>query len=194
MADEFSPAVPYGDMPATGHRSFWSRLFSTQTLVLTTAVLVIFHSVLLLLAGVDRFVNRNREAMEVELGTYRYDSPTAGLPGSLELEFDLHVSLLEKCDRLGRHLLHNHKHRVRQSVEELLRKARDEDFHDPAFTDLKRQIQEGVNATLGERVVAEVILTNVAVQRPEQQATEQAEPASAPLVPALTKYDGQGNE
>jgi hypothetical protein len=64
---------------------------------------------------------------------------------------------------------------VQQGIEELLRKAASEDFQDPTFAGLKRQFQETVNGTLGERVIAEVIMTHVTVERDGPPALREAE-------------------
>jgi flagellar basal body-associated protein FliL len=175
MINEFPPDSDFPESPALKKKSLLARLFSTKTLIVTTAVLVVLHSLLLLFVGFERFVRWGPESMEVGLGTFRYDSPTTDPTGVSSVQFDLHVSLLEKCDRLARHLLRNHEHRVQQSIEELLREAADEDFRDPKFTDLKRQMQETINATLDERVIAEVIVTGVTVEREGRLAAPDAE-------------------
>ena len=179
MINEFPAGSDFPESPGLRKKSLLSRLFSTQTLVLTTTVLVILHSVLLLFVGLERFTKRGPEGTEVGLGTFRFEAAADGSTVAATVEFDLHVSLLEKCDRLGRHLLRNHENRVQQGIEELLREATDEDFQDPTFADLKRQFQETINGTLGERVIAEVIMTQVTIERDAPQLTRKTEQGHA---------------
>jgi len=178
MINEFPAGPDFPEAPAMPTRSLLSRLLSTQTLVLTTTVLVILHSLILLFVGLERFTKRGPEGTEVSLGTFRFEGASDGATDDVTVEFHVHVSLLAKCDRLGRYLLRNHEHRVKQGIEELLRGAANEDFQDPTFADLKRQFQESINRALGERVIAEVILTQVNVTQHGPPASGEQEHGS----------------
>ena len=56
-----------------------------------------------------------------------------------------------------------------------------QDFEDPALTELRRQLQETINRTLGKAIIEEVIITDLSVDRVASRAP--AEPA--PAEPAL---------
>ena len=65
---------------------------------------------------------------------------------------------------VGRDLMNSKHNRVRQDIEQLLRRARDADFSEPSLAGLKRRIQEQVNETVRMRVVADVIFTELSLQ------------------------------
>ncbi len=46
----------------------------------------------------------------------------------------------------------------------MLRKAHDGDFDDPSLRELKRQMQEQINQTLGMRAIAAVIMADLKLQ------------------------------
>jgi hypothetical protein len=81
----------------------------------------------------------------------------------------LHIGLLKVDDRVARAKLAANKFRVQQDIEELLRQAGGEDFVDPLLTELKRQLQEQINATIGMRAIAQVIITDLSIDRAAQQ-------------------------
>jgi flagellar basal body-associated protein FliL len=102
---------------------------------------------------------------EVLLGEFRFDSEP--LPGNSirHAAFRLHVSLLEGATYRGHELLLRKRAKVQQEIEQLLRQAHGADFEDPALAELKRQLQAMINRTLGERVVQEVIITDLSLER-----------------------------
>jgi hypothetical protein len=85
---------------------------------------------------------------------------------------------------------------VQQVVEELLREASDEDFREPTFADLKRQFQEAINGALGERVIAEVIMTQVSVEQARPQSSRETEQdlATTPGVQTGTAWAPMEND
>jgi hypothetical protein len=66
-------------------------------------------------------------------------------------------------DRIARIRLASHKFRVQEEIESLLRQTHSGDFGDPALNDLKRQIRERIDQTLGNRVVSDVIIANLKI-------------------------------
>lgn len=102
---------------------------------------------------------------EVALGDFSFESEL--LPGNTvrSAVFRLHISLLDRAAYRGRVLLVARQAKLQQEIEQLLRQAHGADFEDPTLTELKRQLQALVNKTLGERVVEEVIITDLVVER-----------------------------
>ena len=102
---------------------------------------------------------------EISLGEFEFIGED--LPGShiASAKFRIHISLLTEVDRPARMLLAMRRFQVQQDVEELLRQAHAGDFDDPTLTELKRQLQETINRTLGQRVIADVIITDLAFEK-----------------------------
>jgi hypothetical protein len=118
-------------------------------------------------------------AAEIDLGVFRFEADrTDGGQAFLQADFALHVGLQEAAERVARPRLAARKFRVQQDIEELLRKAHAGDFDDPALQDLKRQLLEQIDQTLGVRAVSEVIITGLKLQRgklPQAQVASTAE-------------------
>jgi len=114
---------------------------------------------------------------ELTLGEFDFDgAPLPGNPVS-RAQFRLHVSLLDEARYRGRILLAERRHKLQQEIEELLRQAHGADFEDPTLAELKRQIQATINRTLGERVIDEVIITDLNLQHvAASQTPDSAEP------------------
>ncbi len=100
---------------------------------------------------------------EITLGNFEFRADkTAG--GRVQgAEFSLYITALEGLDRIARNRLASHKFRVQEEIESLLRQTHSGDFDDPALNDLKRQIREQINHALGNRVVSDVIITNLKI-------------------------------
>jgi flagellar basal body-associated protein FliL len=110
---------------------------------------------------------------EIGVGNYKFTADkTAG--GRLSsAEFSLYITALEGLDRIARTRLASHKFRVQEEIESLLRETHSGDFDDPALNDLKRQIRERIDQTLGNRVVSDVIIANLKIT-----ASNNKEPAA----------------
>jgi len=105
------------------------------------------------------------ETAEYALGHYTFQAdPSDGGPVS-SAEFALHVTLLDEVERVARQRLAGKKFRVRQAVEELIRRAHGGDFSDPSLGGLKRRLQEQINEALGVRVIADVMITDLRLVR-----------------------------
>ncbi|MBN2579655.1 MAG: hypothetical protein JXB10_11755 [Pirellulales bacterium] len=105
--------------------------------------------------------NQAQQGPEIGLGQYQFrDAPPAG--GRItKAQFALHVTLLKGLEKSGREALADHKYRVQQDVEQLLRTVHSGDFEDPALDGLKLQIREKVDKAVGTRVVSDVIITDL---------------------------------
>lgn len=161
--------------------------------VLVVGLLLVSHVVMLgWLRSYSQRAGRI-ESPEVSLGVFEFiagDSPERPVASA---KFHLHVSLLREAERPGRILLALRENKVKQEVEQLLRQAQSRDFADPTLTELKRQLQEMINETLGKRVVDEVIITDLSVQRAiVDTAPAATEPANkfTPTIPGERFIEG----
>lgn len=130
------------------------------------AGLVLIH------AGIIGYIRMNSEGIgylspEVSLGKYQFIAKFTDAEHQpiQRAKLEIHVSLLQESVRAGRILLTMHENKVQQEIEQLLRQANGRDFEDPTLAELKRQIQAMINDTLGRRVVAEVIITDLSIHR-----------------------------
>lgn len=102
---------------------------------------------------------------EIPLGDYRFVAEEYE-PGQVtEAEFALHIELIRQAEQPARRLLEARRQKVRQNVEELLRTAHGGDFNDPVLGELKSQLQKRINETLEIRAVADVIVTELQLER-----------------------------
>ena len=125
---------------------------------------------------------------EVSLGAFRYLGDQVDGGRVARADFALHVAVSDLDDTAARTLLATHKYRIQQGIEELLRRARGGDFEDPVLREMKRRIQDRIEETLGVRVVADVIITDLKVQwnPPEAKATSE----TAESVPWIERPSG----
>jgi hypothetical protein len=102
---------------------------------------------------------------EVPLGQFRFAPDPSDGGHVTEAEFSLHIALLGQVEPEARRALEAKRLRVQQAVEELVRQAHSGDFEDPLLGDLKRMLQEQINQTLGIRAIADVIITDLKLER-----------------------------
>lgn len=98
---------------------------------------------------------------EVDLGRFAVAPINSGSTSPAMVEFQLHVTLADQRDGPARHQLEVRQFRVRQHVEELLRRATIDDFDDATLVGLKRQIQAQINDCLELQAVRDVIITDL---------------------------------
>jgi len=103
--------------------------------------------------------------LEVSLGEFRFEADPSERGQITSADFSLHIALLDQVEAAARAELHAKERRVRQAVEELTRRAHSGDFDDPLLVVFKDRLQEGINETLGLRVISEVIVTDLKLQR-----------------------------
>jgi hypothetical protein len=147
--------------PAVARQSFCSW----RWVVAAVAAVVVTPALLVGGVAMSRSGKSGQTVGEVTLGDFQFVAPLAPEHSIRRAEFRLHVSLLEQAERPGRHLLTAKRYRVQQRIEQLLRRAHGGDFQDPALTELRRQLQEAINETLGRCVVEEVIITDLCLER-----------------------------
>lgn len=142
----------------------WRALFTPRALLILLVASLVGH-------GVAFYWTRlhvrgdGTESPEAALGTFQFVGTGPQNSSVKSAEFDLHISLLPGVDRSARARLADVRYRVQESVEELLRRARGADFEDPGLEELKRQLQEQINTTLGMRAVDQVIVTDLRLER-----------------------------
>ena len=115
---------------------------------------------------------------EISLGAFRFAAEPEERGGVVRAEFQLHIALLSQVEAAARKELSAKRLRVQQAVEELVRRAHGGDFDDPLLAGLKQQLQEQINETLGIRVIDDVIITELQLERrpaPADTTTETAE-------------------
>ncbi|MGA2061133.1 MAG: hypothetical protein ABSG67_11675, partial [Thermoguttaceae bacterium] len=118
---------------------------------------------------------------EIALGNYKFTADKTAGGTVASAEFSLYITVLEGLDRIARTRLDSHKFRVQEEIEALLRQTHSGDFDDPALNDLKRQIRERINQTLGNRVVSDVIIANLKITASNiKEPAATADTASSP--------------
>jgi flagellar basal body-associated protein FliL len=162
-----SDADPTDAEPASPGRAGWFwRLFAHQWLLMVVllATIAIQGTAFLYHRATERTPGAPPSG-EIDLGSFHFEADKREGGPTLRADFSLHVALLESAEALARQRLAARKFRVQQDVEELLRKAHGGDFDDPGLQDLKRQLLEQINQTLGVRAVSDVIVTSLTLQR-----------------------------
>lgn len=163
----------------------WSTNLGHNGLIVLLALSVVANA-----AGFAYLKFRERSdkvapSTEIALGSFRFvaDKSEKGLVNGAR--FSLHVAFTPQADQEGRQRLSDRKYRVQQDIEELLRRAHGADFDDPRLRDLKRQVQQQINETLGIQALADVIITDLSIDwsasaPPGSQTAENAPAASRP--------------
>ncbi len=164
MSEQEKQAQPTPPIAEKG--ALWRRLSPRHWLLIVVGSSVITHLVLLTAWRGSPSSQPEPGSAEWSLGHYRFVNHKSepGKENVQQAEFDLHLHLLPGADHAARAALEARKYRVQQDVEELLRQAHAGDFDDPTLTELKRQLQEKINATLEMRAIAEVIITDLRLE------------------------------
>jgi hypothetical protein len=183
--DETEPAAAQTAGPAK--TPIFTRFFTGKWLLIVVGVSIVLH-----VAGLAYIRVRERPEPscggEIGLGAFHFEADRSEGGNINKADFSLHMALLEPVDSTAQQRLAARKYHVQQDVEELLRKAHSGDFEDPGLTDLKRQLREQINQALGVRAVAEVIITDLKLQRgPQSVALARAEGSPAAEEPSAAK-------
>ena len=175
---------PDADQPKRRRMAvFLEKLSTRKWLAIILGVSVVVHAI-----GFGFYKFRTKaptvaSGTEFSLGDFQFTSSLGGQVAGAR--FSLHVALLEEVNQAARTQLASHAFRVQQDIEELLRCAHSEDFDDPVLAELKLQLQERINKTLGIRAIAEVIITDLEMDRAgEESATITETAESAPWMDA----------
>lgn len=171
-----------------GSSASWRRFLTQKWIAILVASSIVVHGACFLYYCLARRNSPETPSPEVCLGAFMFEADKAEGGRLVNAEFSLSVALLEHVDQAARRQLKAHRFRVQQDVEELLRRAHGGDFDDPTLGDLKRQLQEQVNETLGIRAVADVIITNLKLRRSDGEIGSMA--TTAETVPWVEKPSG----
>lgn len=156
------------------------KVISKRLLALLLAISVLVH-----VAGTMAYVSKGKATppkpapSEPELGSYCFVPEAADGAPVLGATFRVHAALFDEIAPLARRSLAEKEFRVRQGIEEMLRKAHPGDFRDPALADLKRQLKDQVNEVLGMRAVSDIIITDLGIDRPARSSQHVAEGTGA---------------
>ena len=165
----------------------WKRLFTLRWFVVLLVVTIVvqggFFTYYQLAAGTP---TPTPVESEVSLGDFAFRAGQAEKARIVAAQFSLHIALLPQLGEAAHACLKTRKFRVQQDIEELLRQAHGADFDDPTLAELKRQLQEQVNETLGIRAIADVIITDLKLTFNDKKADSPAT-ATAELVPWVEK-------
>jgi flagellar basal body-associated protein FliL len=177
MAEETDPAQESEESPLEGQSTdsaqksgFLACVLSVKGLAILLGVSIVGHGVAFTCFRWRGTGSEVVPSAELSLGDFRFVAdPFEGARAEesrvSSAEFSLHIELVRQFDSSARQQLTARKFRVRQDIEELLRRAHSGDFDNPLLGELKRQLQEQINTTLGMGAVAEVIITDLKLQR-----------------------------
>lgn len=149
------------DAPSPDRTAWWRHLLEPKWIVLFLGLSVLLPGAVIAYSRLGVMAGREEKHGEVTLGEFRFLASRQERSPISAATFSLHLALLPETEALARARLQSHWYRVQQGVEELLRHAHGGDFEDPLLGDLKRQLQEQINAILGARVVAHAIVTDL---------------------------------
>jgi len=173
--DEAAPAEESVDSP--GNKGLFSRFGSRKWVAVILAVSLANFAVGFVCSRLLVGQTSGGSEYEIDLGRFRFAADNAELGRLADAEFDIHIAMLEHVDLPARQRLEAHRRRVQQDIEELLRQAHSGDFDDPTLVELKRQLQEQINETLGLRAIADVIITDLQMTHSAKDAGPVSETA-----------------
>jgi len=142
-----------------------ARFLTPKWLAILLAVSIAGHAVGFAYFKLARTWQAKEPTLEVSLGEFRFEADPSERSQITSADFSLHIALLNQVEAAARAELRAKERRARQAVEELTRQAHGGDFDDPLLVVFKNRLQEGINETLGLRVISEVIITDLKLQR-----------------------------
>ena len=158
------------ELKPSGKKGFLKRLLTPKGLAILVGVSIAVHAVVYTCTRSGKGASSEAAAAEISLGDFRFEANPTEAGSISSAWFSLHIVLLDPVDTEARKKLESRGFRVQQDVEELLRQAHGGDFDDPNLGELKRQLQEQVNETLGMRAIADVIITDLELTPREESA------------------------
>ena len=156
----------------------WRRLLTKKWIAILIAASIVIHGIGFAYSRLAGKSAPPTSSPEVTLGDFRFEAGESEAGRITHAEFSLHIALLDHVDQPARKRLEARRFRVQQDVEELLRRAHSGDFDDPKLGELKRQLQEQINESLGIRAIADVIITDLKLEHGNRDlglATDAAE-------------------
>ncbi len=165
-----TPTEEKEDVKPSGKKGFLKSLLTPKGLAILVGVSIAVHATVFACTRAGKGASSKAADAEISLGDFRFEAKRAEAGSISSAWFSLHIVLLDPVDSYARKKLEARQFRVQQDVEELLRQAHSGDFDDPNLGELKRQLQEQVNETLGSRVIADVIITDLELT-PREEGT-----------------------
>ncbi len=172
-----------GEKKPAKKKALWARLLTPKGLAILIGASLVVHGIVFAgskLMGPSAAA-RAAAATEIDLGTFQFKAEQHETGQIGAAEFNLHISLLDQLRPAAGMKLAMHEFRVQQDIEELLRQAHGGDFDDPTLSELKRQLQERINETLGLRAIADVIITDLKLDYRDGQETPMPDAAETAL-------------
>jgi len=177
--------APEEQTQATLKRGLAHRVLRVLT---SRAVLAALLAMSLVMQGVGFWYLRGSSTTaipdgEVTLGQFSFEGSPSSTANITSAQFTLHLDLLDAVDQKARKRLEKRRFRVEQDVEELIRQAKGADFEPTSIAQLKRTLQERINASLEMRAIDEVIITDLHLDRrpvTEVAETDTSDDVSAP--------------
>jgi flagellar basal body-associated protein FliL len=158
-ADESKPAAQAG-----GAKASWRRYLTGKLIAAIVGGSLVIHGLGFAYYRVWNKPVAQPAAAEISLGEFHFAGTSSESGRAARADFSLHVTLLDRMDKAGREALASRRYRVQQDIEQLLRQAHARDFDDATLSELKRQLREQINESLGTRVISDVIVTDLKLQ------------------------------
>jgi flagellar basal body-associated protein FliL len=166
MADSAKQQPEKEAPPAdAGASPWWKSLMVGRWLAAIIVVSLIVHAAVFML--LRKSGGKPAAPAEYTVGTFSFVSDDRGDSKTIPGKFDLHIRFVDDLDAPAHQRLVAHQYRVRESVENVLRKSHGLELTDPALARLKHEIQEKIDTAIDLRAVAEVIITDLSVQQPQ---------------------------
>ena len=164
MADAAKPnhSVDAAVAPVDAKAKWWKSLLTPRWLVVFVAVSLVIHSVIFVL--VRRSSARPAIPPEYTVGAFNLVAALPGDSHGVPGKFELHVRFIDDLQSQANARIANHQFRVREAIENLLRKSHGIELDDQAIARLKHQIQEQIDQAIDLRAVAEVMITDLTIE------------------------------
>jgi flagellar basal body-associated protein FliL len=164
---------------------YWLAFLLVSTLVI--------HGVFFALYKTSKTAAPIEYTPEIGIGKYEFTADKTSGGRIANVEFSLFITALDGLEQIARNRLISHKFRVQEEIESLMREAHSGDFEDTTLNDLKRQIRERIDHALGNRVVSNVIVTNLKITTSNDKvsATDAKKVSSLPWMEKSSGYVSQ---
>ncbi len=156
---------------SSGKKAFFVRFLTIKRLAVIMGGLIVLQMGVYIAYRWSATSSTVQPNPEVSLGEFQFEADRGETGRIAAAEFSLHIALLDHVDKAARKRLFARKFRLQQGIEELLRQAHGSDFDDPNLGDLKRQLQEQINETLGIRAIADVIITDLKLEPSDHESS-----------------------
>ena len=165
-----APETPAAPAQPNKPKPSWRRFLTAKWIAVVVVASIVIHALGFLYYQVRGKTPVPTPVAEIPLGNFHYAGGRVEAGRIAAADFSLHITMLDRVDRAAREALDAHRFRVQQDVEQLLRQAHGGDFEDPTLGELKRQLREQINESLGIRAIAEVIITDLKVKYGDRQS------------------------